>query len=144
MLRPVLNWRALLKLWNVHFFTCPIFFFRAAANRGYWIRGYGGPPVLYKCRIIWNYIDSSKYTLIISYLFYAGSARDYIVSIGMRTGERWIGEDLEWCHWPSHDGTLAFPCTDFGTPRQTSANIAKLNAKVRTRHFFNRNTHCYS
>jgi hypothetical protein len=40
MLRPVLAWRAFLKLWTVYFFNFPIFF-RAAANRGY-----GSPSVL--------------------------------------------------------------------------------------------------
>jgi len=38
MLRPVLAWRAFWKLWTVYFFNFPNFF-RAAANRGYWIRG---------------------------------------------------------------------------------------------------------
>ena len=47
MLRSVLAWRGFLNLWTVCFSNFPIFFEGrgAAANRGYWIRGYGGPPV---------------------------------------------------------------------------------------------------
>jgi hypothetical protein len=44
MLQPVLAWRAFWNLRNVYFFNFSNFF-RAAVNRGYWIRGYGGPPV---------------------------------------------------------------------------------------------------
>jgi hypothetical protein len=44
MLRPVLIWRAVWNLWTVHLSNFPIFF-RAAANRGYWISGHGGPTV---------------------------------------------------------------------------------------------------
>ena len=39
MLRPVLAWRAFWNLWTAYLFNFPIFFFRAAANRGY-----GSPP----------------------------------------------------------------------------------------------------
>ena len=49
VLRPA--WRAFLNLGNVYFFNFP-FFFRAASNRGYWIRGYGGPPVSVYCKFI--------------------------------------------------------------------------------------------
>jgi hypothetical protein len=50
MIRAVLVWRAFWNLWTVYFFNFPIFFFgpRKTAdnwNRGYWILGYGGPPV---------------------------------------------------------------------------------------------------
>jgi hypothetical protein len=44
MLRPVLVWGAFLNLWTVYFFNFPNFF-RAVANRGYWIRGHGSPPL---------------------------------------------------------------------------------------------------
>ena len=46
MLRPFLAWRAFWISWIVYFFNFPKIFFQAAANRGYWIRGYGGPRVL--------------------------------------------------------------------------------------------------
>jgi len=44
MLGPVLAWRVFWNLWTAYFFNFPIFY-RAAVNRGYWIRGYGGPLV---------------------------------------------------------------------------------------------------
>ena len=37
-------WRAFGNLWIVYFFNFPKFF-HAALNRGYWIHGYGDPPV---------------------------------------------------------------------------------------------------
>ena len=44
MLGPLTVWRAFWNLWTVYFFYFPNFF-RPAVNHGYWICGYGGPPV---------------------------------------------------------------------------------------------------
>ena len=50
------------NLWTIYFFNFSIFFFQAVVNRGYWILGYGGPPLfsnlhIRKCvlKFIWNF-----------------------------------------------------------------------------------------
>jgi hypothetical protein len=51
MLRPILTWRTFLNLWTVYFFNFANFFL-AAANRGYWIHRYGGPPVYVQLKCV--------------------------------------------------------------------------------------------